>query len=161
VLVAGGNAFYEKRSRRRAPQLEAPGVAETAIASAEPVQAETVVARAAPVPTSAPARGEPAARAATAVASAQESEAASAVPAEATTVASVSPRSTPKSDRLASSGARLPQPARSETRRQTVAVADDDGAPDAGQAVFSYEASPEAADAIGALILTQDRPTFE
>ena len=165
VLVAGGNAFYEKRSRRRAPQLEAPGVAETAIASAEPVQAETVVARAAPVPTSAPARGEPAASAATAVASAQDSEAASAVSAqataEATTVASVSPRSTPKSDRLASSGARLPQPARSETRRQTVAVADDDGAPDAGQAVFSYEASPEAADAIGALILTQDRPTFE
>lgn len=54
VLVAGGNAFYEKRSRRKAPTPVEP---ETAIASAEP-EVETIKT-ASIVPTEAPRQPEP------------------------------------------------------------------------------------------------------
>nr|WP_244743709.1 MULTISPECIES: cell wall hydrolase [unclassified Mesorhizobium] len=61
VLVAGGNAFYEKRSRRKAP---APAEPETAIASAAP-EVETIktasipATDARPVPVTTVARAEP------------------------------------------------------------------------------------------------------
>ncbi len=155
VLEAGGNEFYERRSRRRAPQQDAPAIAETAIASATPVQAETVVA-------SGKSTRVPVANAAPAIAPSETVASATPAPAPETiataAVAPVRPQSTPKNDRLAASGGRLPRPQKLEAVRPAVLVAQDDGPPEAEQAVFSYEASPEAADAIGALILTQDRP---
>jgi spore germination cell wall hydrolase CwlJ-like protein len=64
VLVAGGNAFYEKRSRRKAPQ---PAEPETAIASAQPKVETTKTAsiaaadaRPQPEPATTVARAEPA-----------------------------------------------------------------------------------------------------
>lgn len=56
TTVAGGNAFYEKRSRRRIPQLDAPvAMPETAIAAVEQPQPEqadkpVTVAIAEPIP---------------------------------------------------------------------------------------------------------------
>lgn len=89
VLVAGGNAFYEKRSRHRLPEKEAP---------AEP------------------------------------------------TVAVASARSLPGVADLGSA----PRPTFAST------ASDPAGPTDAS--VLSYEASPEAVDAIGAMIASQDRP---
>ncbi len=91
VLVAGGNAFYEKRGRKRMPAQQPDGQV-VAVAAAEPASPLPGVAR------------------------------------------------------LASASAPRPM------------LAADDGAAPVAATVMSYEASPAAADAIGALIATQDRP---
>jgi hypothetical protein len=121
VLVAGGNAFYEKRSRRNATQPAAPAAT------------ETMVATVAPVPSARPRTGTAAATIATrAVAE--------------------------KGDRVVAMTA-APKPARLQgasppARLEIEATA----TPAEPENTLSYEASPEAADAIGAMILTQDRP---
>jgi hypothetical protein len=116
VTVAGGNAFYEKRSRRRAPQ-PAPQATETMIASAAPVPQKV------PLPQASPAK--------------QQMVAMTEHPAPA-----------PNSDRFAGTPMRATLPADFETASQS--------APQ--EPVMSFDASPDAADAIGAMILTQDRP---
>ena len=111
VLVAGGNAFYEKRSRRRAPQPVAPAEVETAVASA--------------MPATAPAKVQ-------------------------TAFATVGSRAdAAKGGRVFTAAAgEITQPARIDTGIVPVRQ----------EAVMSYEASPEAADALGALLFSLDRP---
>lgn len=128
VLVAGGNAFYEKRGRNWKPL---PDENPTMIAAATPAApAETVaVASASTVPTQAFASTKPAAAKTTApvmVASAEPAPlpviTASAVPSE---------RPQPV---LASVATSEPQP------------------------VMSFQSTPENTDAIGALIVSESRP---
>jgi spore germination cell wall hydrolase CwlJ-like protein len=124
VLVAGGNAFYEKRGRRNVTQPAAP------------TATETMVAAAAPVPNARP-------HIETAVATA-----------DIQTVAQ-------KGDRVVAMTA-ASKPRRLQGRQQPARLeVEADAAPAAEESVLSYEASPEAADAIGAMILTQDRPSFD
>jgi hypothetical protein len=125
VLVAGGNAFYEKRDRLPAPQQDAPAEIDTAVASAAPA-----------APAAVPAKIE--------LASA--------------TV--VSQRAAPKGDRVVgTASSRLP--ASIETVSSPALPAEADALPTVEPAVLSYEAGPEAADAIGAMLLNQDRPYLQ
>jgi spore germination cell wall hydrolase CwlJ-like protein len=110
VLVAGGNAFYEKRNRRR-------------VTPAAPEASETMVATAVPVPDVRP-----------------QTEIA---------VAAASPqRAALKGDRVVAATARPSLPAEMDTA--SISVPQD--------TMLSFEATPEDADAIGALIVSQDRP---
>ncbi len=121
VLVAGGNAFYEKRSRRDVTQPAAPAAP------------ETMVAMAAPVPDARP-----------------QMETAAATSASRTVAE--------KGDRVVAMTA-APKPARMQSARPPARLEVEAAeVPTEQESVLSYEASPEAADAIGAMILTQDRP---
>ncbi|MCV3239862.1 cell wall hydrolase [Mesorhizobium sp. ZC-5] len=120
VTVAGGNAFYEKRSRRKVTQPTAPEAAETMVASAE--QAPQKLPKAAPLPASAKPSAE----------------------SQSTQLASAEPNS----DRFAAAPMRATLPADFQASSLS--------APQ--EPVMSYEASAESADAIGALLMTQDRP---
>ncbi|HEV2504843.1 MAG TPA: cell wall hydrolase [Mesorhizobium sp.] len=129
VLVAGGNAFYEKRGRNWQPL---PEEGATMMAAATPVApAQTVaVASAATVPTTAFASTKPAAVQAAApvmVASAEPTQlpfmTASAVPSE-----------RPQPVLASATAAAEPQP------------------------VMSFQSTPENTDAIGALIVSESRP---
>jgi hypothetical protein len=175
VLVAGGNAFYEKRSRLPAPRPAAPAEAETAVASAAPVAAPAKIEVASASPNSRAVAGgnafyetrrrppalQPAApvEVETAVASAAPAVApVNAKPAK-IIMASASPnsRAAPKGDRLvAAASPRMP--ALFETVASPAQPAQADIVPDVEQASFSFETSPEEADAIGAMLLNQSRP---
>ncbi|QPC86576.1 cell wall hydrolase [Mesorhizobium sp. NBSH29] len=119
VLVAGGNAFYEKRSRRRT------------IENIAPEQTSTMIASAAPTPRIASDRAATgdAAEIPVMVATAQTAAAA------------------PARARFAETSLRPTIPA-------TLASSDPVGT----DATLGYEASPQEASAIGALLLAQDRP---
>ena len=124
VTVAGGNAFYEKRSRRRATQPMAPEMPETMIASAE--QVPQSLPKAVPLPASARPSAEP----------------------RQILVAAAEPVATPSSDRFAATPMRATLPSDFEAT----------GLSAPQEPMMSYEASAESADAIGAMLMTQDRP---
>ncbi len=130
VVVAGGNSFYEKRGRRKAKEPVAPEAAQTMIASAEPATQQAVLAMA----------EQPMLP--------QTVSLLQAAPApQPHMVAMAEPAPAPKGARLA----RAPKatlPADYEPAEM----------PAPQQAMMSFDASPQAADAIGAMILNQDRP---
>jgi spore germination cell wall hydrolase CwlJ-like protein len=123
VLVAGGNAFYEKRSQLPAPQPEAPAEIDTAVADAMPAALPAKI--------------------------------------ELASATVVSQRAAPKGDRVVAAAASPRQPPSIETVRRPALSAEVDTLPDVEPAVFSFDAGPEAADAIGAMLLNQDRPSLE
>lgn len=153
VTVAGGNAFYEKRGRRWQPlppeqSISAPVMLASAVI--KPV-VDAVTSEAEPV--------EPALPAEVAVAAAPAPEP-KAKPVAVATVQPTKPvlvaSAFPPPPKL---GTPAPRP---ETSSPTlpesapVVAVSDMAQPD--QPVFSFEASPEDADAIGQLLLTQSRP---
>jgi hypothetical protein len=171
VLEAGGNEFYEKRSRRRAK----PAVEETQVAEASPLPGvqETTQQAAAPAETriamtengprvlrqsaraqdSAPVETQAASPARSArVAAAQNGRSDDAAPVE------TAAGTTGKGPRL------LPQAMRPEASAPQIAEtapslpAEAPQPSEIPQTAMSYEADPKAVDAIGAMIASQSRP---
>ncbi|MGE0279572.1 MAG: cell wall hydrolase [Rhizobiaceae bacterium] len=126
TVVAGGNSFYEKRSRRRGPEIEQPVMQETMVASAEEAAPDVAKKRA---------RGEPQ-----------------------PIFLAVAPKSRPVQQEPVVAMAE-PAPTRfgGEASSGTLdaQAAEIDSGYDEAQPTMSYEASPEQAGEVGALILQQ------
>jgi spore germination cell wall hydrolase CwlJ-like protein len=164
TMVAGGNAFYEKRGRNWQPLPDEPMVASVAPETVKPAAPVTMVASAEPVrpaktSRAAPAQQvfmtasvEPARQPKTKIAPAQQTYVtAAAVP-------------TAKSARVASKPVEVamqepmeePDAARFGGTLNTRVISSVQGAPQ--EAAMGFQSTPENTDAIGAMIVSQGRP---
>lgn len=146
TMVAGGNAFYEKRGRNWQPLPDEPQVAIASAApqkSAEPV---TLVASAEPVRPAKPAtvRSVPAQQTYVTAAAAPAAKSAR-VSAEPTVVAMQEPMEEPDAARF---GGTL------NARTRVISSVED--APQ--EASMGFQSTPENTDAVGAMIVSQGRP---
>jgi spore germination cell wall hydrolase CwlJ-like protein len=146
TMVAGGNAFYEKRGRNWQPLPDEPQVA---IASATPEKSAapvTLVASAEPARLARTASVRSASAQQTYVTAAAAPSAKSArVSAEPTVVAMQEPMEEPDAARF---GGTL------NTRTRVIASVED--APQ--EASMGFQSTPENTDAVGAMIVSQGRP---
>jgi len=170
TVVAGGNSFYEKRSRRRGPQLEQPAAPEIMIASAEDAAPGVATALL-------PATNRDGATGITAKSGRRQPGVmmASASPREDQPARAVKKRARSEPQPIFLAVAPRPRPVQ-QFEEPVVALADPaperfgttapqqtldaqaaaiDSGYDEGQPTMSYEASPDQAGEIGALILQQ------
>ena len=171
TVVAGGNSFYEKKSRRRAPQLEQPMAQETMIASAADAvpgvaMALLPTARSRDGSTAVVARsGRRQTTAMMASASSRDEQPVRAVKKRSRSepqpiFLAVAPKPRPvqqEQEPIVAMGEPAPERFGGPAAPQTLdaqAAAIDSGY-EAAQPTMSYEASPEQAGEVGALILQQ------
>lgn len=141
TMVAGGNAFYEKRGRNWQPLPDEPQVA-VAYATpsvSKPLAPAVLVASAAPAPVAKPTAGR------------------TTKPAPVYTTASIQPRPKPAKETLVAMQEPMQEPDAvrfgGNVQPRTIPF------PAASQqATMAFEATPENTDAIGAMIASQSRP---
>ncbi|CAN7145697.1 cell wall hydrolase [Mesorhizobium sp. LjRoot246] len=144
TMVAGGNAFYEKRGRNWQPLPDEPQVAIASAAPQKPAAPVIMVASAEPARPAKPATGRSAPAEQTYVTAAAAPTAKSArVSAEPTVVAMQEPMEEPDAARF---GGTL----------NTRVISSVQDAPQ--EASMGFQSTPENTDAIGAMIVSQGRP---
>ena len=147
TMVAGGNAFYEKRGRNWQPLPDEPQVAMASAAPAmvKPAAPVTLVASAEPARPAKPAivRSAPAQQTYATAAVAPTAKSAARVSAEPTVVAMQEPMEEPDAARF---GGTL----------NTRVISSVQNAPQ--EAAMGFQSTPENTDAIGAMIASQSRP---
>ena len=147
TMVAGGNAFYEKRGRNWQPLPDEPQVAMASAAPAmvKPAAPVTLVASAEPARPAKPAivRSAPAQQTYVTAAVAPTAKSAARVSAEPTVVAMQEPMEEPDAARF---GGTL----------NTRVISSVQNAPQ--EAAMGFQSTPENTDAIGAMIASQSRP---
>lgn len=141
TMVAGGNAFYEKRGRNWQPLPDEPqvAVAYATPSASKPLAPAVLVASAAPAPVAKPTAGR------------------TTTPAPVYTTASIQPRPKPAKETLVAMQEPMQEPDAARfggnVQPRTIPF------PAASQqATMAFEATPENTDAIGAMIASQSRP---
>lgn len=165
TMVAGGNAFYEKRGRNwqplpdepqvasAAPEMVKPAAPVTMVASAEPVRPAKTSIRNAPAQQAyVTAATEPARSTKTAAAPAQQAYVtAAAAPTAKSARASVKPTMVAMQEPMEE-----PDAARFGGTLNTKVISSVQNAPQ--EAAMGFQSTPENTDAIGAMIVSQSRP---
>ncbi|BCG76517.1 cell wall hydrolase [Mesorhizobium sp. 113-3-3] len=164
TMVAGGNAFYEKRGRNWQPLPDEPMVASVAPETVKPAAPVTMVASAEPVRPAKTSRAAPAQQVfmTASVEPARQPKTKAAAVQETYVTAAAAP--TAKSARVAVKPTMVamqepmeePDAARFGGTLNTRVISSVQGAPQ--EAAMGFQSTPENTDAIGAMIASQSRP---